>query len=169
MTKRSNRNHVITFDSQEATTTTITLILDAKKSKSLIHWAFKHGWWLSVVMTFGRNEENGGALSLGKTSESLKYVTMLKRAAVIHFVENSRVEEAEVEEKNEEEMNRPGSGPSLCFVTALYLDDAPRDFGLKVAFFLRVARLLIQLSDRKWRRKLSVSDKKKALDRVSIV
>ena len=52
---------------------------------------------------------------LGKTSENLKYVTM----------------------------NRPGSGPSVCGVTALYLDVAPRDFGLKVAFFLRVARLLI--------------------------
>ena len=37
ITKRSNRNHVITFDSQEATTTTITLILNAKKSKSLIY------------------------------------------------------------------------------------------------------------------------------------
>ena len=46
---------------------------------------------------------------LGKSSENLKYVTMLKRVAVIHVVENSKVEEAEVEEKNEEEINRPGS------------------------------------------------------------
>ena len=51
---------------------------------------------------------------LGKSSENLKDVTMLKRAAVIHVVENSRVEEAEVEEKNEEEINRPGSEWSLC-------------------------------------------------------
>lgn len=36
---------------------------------------------------------------LRKTSENVKYVMMLKRTAVIHVVENSRVEEAEMEEK----------------------------------------------------------------------
>ena len=85
---------------------------------------------------------------LRKTSENLKYVMMLKRTAVIHVVENSRVEEAEMEEKNEE-MNRPDSGHFVSVVTVLCLDNDPRDFGLKVAFFLTVATLLIQLSDRK--------------------
>ena len=85
---------------------------------------------------------------------------MLKRTAVLHIAENNRPVRNGLRNllrmRQQEEKGGPGDGTSGRLARALYLDDAPRDFGPEVAFSLSKLSFQIPgLSDRQGGREMS--------------